>query len=156
MIHSTQGAAAPTDAHGFDFDHPAVINLVDESDEEVLRDGLLQRTFAVITLNGHGIDHREQLFKQFTAQVIEQGVVSNWSNLGDLFTQRLWDARQRDTALLWTGVDDMLHCGLADLLTCVGVLTAVSKDLYAKNKVHLNFLLGRGPNFPPLAPRARG
>ena len=151
MINSTSGTGAPRHLRSFDFNHPAVINLVDESAEKALRDGLLQRTFAVITLNGHGIDHREQLFEQFTAQVIEQGVVSNWSNLGDLLTQRLWNAEQRDTALLWTGVDDMLHGGLADLLTCVGVLTAVSRDLYPKNKVHLNFLLGRGPNFPPPA-----
>lgn len=131
------------------FSKPAVINLVDETAKTELSKRLKEQEYAIIELNGEGVTNRGSFFEAFSQQLLKGKTPTNWSSFEDLFGNLIFEKEKEKTAFLWTSAGNMLQSNLGDFITCTDILISTSRHLYNKKLVHLNFLLGKGNNFPP-------
>lgn len=127
-----------------------VINLVRAADRDALVELLGSHGFYTIDFDGRRVHDKSSFLGAASEQLLAGRPTPNWSSFADSWRNAAWDLDVGLAALIWTGVEQMLHGGLADLLDVVDVLTSVSRELYANNRTVVTCLVGNDANFPPL------
>jgi hypothetical protein len=128
----------------------AVINLVSATDRDALVRLLGSHGFYTIDFEGRRVHDKESFLRAASEQLLGGGTSNNWTSFADLWRSVIWDLDVGLSALIWTGAEQMLQGGLADLIDALDILTGVSRELYARNRTVVTFLVGNNVNFPPL------
>lgn len=128
----------------------AVLNFVAENDRDKLVSILDENGLEVLTFDGSRVHDRHDLLSAAGVQLFEGQPVVNWSDFAARLEERLTGLGKERIAVLWTGVDAMLVRGLSDLVQALDIILRISRELYAQRTTFVVFLLGEGPNFPPL------
>jgi hypothetical protein len=133
-----------------DLPRPAVLNWVNAADAERLRAALRATDLHVVELNGSLVDDAPSLFAAFETLLGRGFAAGRWDALRDVMPEIVGRTRSEDSCLVWDHADNMLHGGLPDLVTALDLLVETSRDFGTHNRRFVTYLLGEGPNFPPL------
>lgn len=128
----------------------AVINYVASTSLQELNDLLGAAQCGVVNLHGEMVRDKASLLAATSRQLFDGLDSHNWSALEDLLRNTVWKLDKKFVALVWTDAHQMLNGGLSDLITAVDIFTGLSRNLYKQDRVFVTFLVGDGPNFPPL------
>lgn len=140
--------------------------LVNDQDTAELLAALEAQGYVILLLDGSAARGKDSLLDAFDRDVPVPGLKSagSWDAFADCVWQRVMEGEAGEAAaLVWTHADRMLDHGLEDLLAAVTTLTRVSKQVESAAErepesgapaAFRTFLVGAGPNFPPLAETA--
>lgn len=129
-----------------------IYELVAQRDAAALRVRLAVEDCPLRELDGAAIVDGDDLFAK-AAETFGTGPISGW----DSFSDRMWTAllpgegEGDRSALVWEHADVLLAGDLGSFLLAFDVLVSTAREAYRKGLDVTVFLLGDGPNFPPLA-----
>lgn len=129
----------------------AIWNLIAQSDAGRLSKNLSAQGFVLRELDGHGVLDASGLWAR-AAETFGFDEVTNW----DSFADRMWTALLPDddegekVAFVWHHVDELLHGGLGVIFQVLDATLTIGRQAYGHELQVLTFMLGEGPNFPPL------
>jgi len=110
-------------------------------------------------LDGRTVQDRASFFAQARIDLPRPAgaaATDDWAAWTDHFAEYCAGSPASEFAIVWTHVEEMLHGGLPALLEASDALLGLARQLYSpaspnsRRKVLYLFLLGEGPNFPPL------
>lgn len=127
----------------------AIVNWAASADLGDLRSLLATEGFAAAELSGGTVHDRDTFLVEASRSMLGGVEAHNWSSFGDLLRPAVCELGTA-VALVWTDAHRMLAGGLPDLVTALDLITGVARALYEQEHTLIVFLVGEGPNFPPL------
>jgi hypothetical protein len=128
-------------------------NLVALHDLGALREELGRGGYALREFSTTQAADPQGLFDEISPQLGFR-TPHNWSAFSDLLPNALLpdDDEGDRVAVLWAHADHLVQTSLGTFLTAVDVLVGLARQAYEQELHMILFLLGDGPNFPPLEP----
>jgi hypothetical protein len=128
----------------------SVLNWVSSEDADRLRTALAATDLEVRQLNGALITDAASLMAAFEALLGRSFASGGWDALRDVLPEIVGRSPTGHSCLVWDHVENMLEGGLPDLVSVLLLLVEASRDLARRERRFVTFLIGDGPNFPPL------
>jgi hypothetical protein len=129
----------------------SVVNWVSSGDAGRLRTALGATDMQVRRLDGARITDASSLIAAFETLLGRGFASGGWDALRDVLPEIVGRSPSGHSCLVWDHVENMLDGGLPDLVTVLLLLVEVSRDFARRELRFVTFLVGEGPNFPPLA-----
>jgi hypothetical protein len=128
----------------------SAVNWVSSADADRLRVALGATDMQVRRLDGALITDASSLIAAFETLLGRSFASGGWDALRDVLPEIVGRSPSGHSCLVWDHVENMLDGGLPDLVTVLLLLVEVSRDFARRELRFVTFLVGEGPNFPPL------
>jgi hypothetical protein len=123
-----------------------VINVMAQRELDALLAELAAPGVRTLRLDGSAVHDAQSLFAAAGDQLFGGEPIANWDSFADVLLNNA-AAQEGETALVWTGAEQMLHGDLAGLLTFADMESDIARRVRAIGPSLSTYLLGSSEEF---------